>query len=183
MGLREHRPDGCAEGGCRVVHGHHDRHQGHSASPCQSRNDDGPFKHRSRVGAATQIVVAGQGRVGLPLAVRAAEVGHRVVGCDVDPHRDQQLTAGQSYVEDVASSRLRAVRTLGPASRPPAPPRRQPGGRAVAARRPPSGPPARGRRACRGRGGAWWGRARAVPPAPGSGPVLRPPWPTNGIRV
>ncbi|MGW0708131.1 nucleotide sugar dehydrogenase [Streptomyces sp. NPDC002643] len=56
-----------------------------------------------------QIVVAGQGYVGLPLAVRAAEVGHHVVGYDVDPHRVQQLTAGQSYVEDVASARLRAV--------------------------------------------------------------------------
>ncbi|WP_406050938.1 nucleotide sugar dehydrogenase [Streptomyces virginiae] len=56
-----------------------------------------------------QIVVAGQGYVGLPLAVRAAEVGHRVVGYDVDPHRVQQLAAGDSYVEDVASSRLRAV--------------------------------------------------------------------------
>ncbi|MFF1630756.1 MULTISPECIES: nucleotide sugar dehydrogenase [unclassified Streptomyces] len=56
-----------------------------------------------------QIVVAGQGYVGLPLAVRAAEVGHRVVGYDVDAHRVQQLAAGESYVEDVASSRLRAV--------------------------------------------------------------------------
>ncbi|MFD4627313.1 nucleotide sugar dehydrogenase [Streptomyces sp. NPDC058475] len=56
-----------------------------------------------------QIVVAGQGSVGLPLAVRAAEVGHRVVGYDVDAHRVQQLAAGESYVEDVASSRLRAV--------------------------------------------------------------------------
>ncbi|MGI5484957.1 nucleotide sugar dehydrogenase [Streptomyces lavendofoliae] len=56
-----------------------------------------------------QIVVAGQGYVGLPLAVRAAEVGHRVVGYDVDTHRVQQLDAGQSYVDDVASSRLRAV--------------------------------------------------------------------------
>ncbi|MFJ2397406.1 hypothetical protein ACIOTI_32250 [Streptomyces sp. NPDC087843] len=56
-----------------------------------------------------KIVVAGQGYVGLPLAVRAAEVGHRVVGYDVDPHRVQQLTAGQSYVRDVASARLCAV--------------------------------------------------------------------------
>lgn len=56
-----------------------------------------------------QIVVPGQGYVGLPLAVRAAEVGHRVVGYDVDTHRVQQLTAGQSYVDDVASCRLRAV--------------------------------------------------------------------------
>ncbi|MFF0706227.1 nucleotide sugar dehydrogenase [Streptomyces tendae] len=56
-----------------------------------------------------QVVVAGQGYVGLPLAVRAAEVGHRVVGYDVDPDRVQQLAAGQSCVRDVASSRLRAV--------------------------------------------------------------------------
>ncbi|WP_190128457.1 nucleotide sugar dehydrogenase [Streptomyces mashuensis] len=60
-----------------------------------------------------QIVVAGQGYVGLPLAVRAAEVGHRVVGYDVDPHRVQQLAAGQSHVEDVTSSRLRAVLDIG----------------------------------------------------------------------
>ncbi|MFB6583340.1 nucleotide sugar dehydrogenase [Streptomyces sp. NPDC056402] len=60
-----------------------------------------------------QIVVAGQGYVGLPLAVRAAEVGHRVVGYDVDPHRVRQLAAGDSYVEDVASTRLRAVLDTG----------------------------------------------------------------------
>ncbi|NEW75135.1 nucleotide sugar dehydrogenase [Streptomyces rhizosphaericus] len=59
------------------------------------------------------VVVAGQGYVGLPLAVRAAEVGHRVVGYDVDRHRVQQIAAGQSYVEDVASARLRAVRDSG----------------------------------------------------------------------
>lgn len=55
------------------------------------------------------VVVAGQGYVGLPLAVRAAEVGHHVVGYDVDPHRVRQLAAGESYVEDVASARLRTV--------------------------------------------------------------------------
>ncbi|MER5866658.1 nucleotide sugar dehydrogenase [Kitasatospora sp. NPDC002040] len=59
------------------------------------------------------VVVAGQGYVGLPLAVRAAEVGHRVVGYDVDQHRIKQLTAGESYVEDVTSSRLRAVNGCG----------------------------------------------------------------------
>lgn len=60
-----------------------------------------------------QVVVAGQGYVGLPLAVRAAEVGHRVVGYDVDPGRIRRLAAGESYVEDVASSRLRAVLDTG----------------------------------------------------------------------
>lgn len=56
-----------------------------------------------------KVVVAGQGYVGLPLAVRAAEAGHRVVGYDVDPDRVQRLAAAESYVKDVASSRLRAV--------------------------------------------------------------------------
>lgn len=57
-----------------------------------------------------QVVVAGQGYVGLPLAVRAAEVGHhRVVGYDVNIDRVQQLVAGQSYVRDVDPARLRAV--------------------------------------------------------------------------
>jgi UDP-N-acetyl-D-glucosamine dehydrogenase len=51
--------------------------------------------------------------VGLPLAVRAAEVGHRVVGYDVDTDRVKRLAAGDSYVEDVASSRLRAVLDTG----------------------------------------------------------------------
>ncbi|MGW3199224.1 hypothetical protein ACWDBD_32595 [Streptomyces sp. NPDC001118] len=56
-----------------------------------------------------QIVVAGQGYVWFPLAVRAAEVDHHVVGYDVDAHRVPQLAASHSYVEDVASSRLRAA--------------------------------------------------------------------------
>ncbi|MYY10739.1 hypothetical protein GT204_17945 [Streptomyces sp. SID4919] len=60
-----------------------------------------------------QVVVAGQGYVGLPPAVRAAEVGHRVVGYDVDTHRVQQLAAGRSHVRDVDSSRLRAVQDSG----------------------------------------------------------------------
>jgi UDP-N-acetyl-D-glucosamine dehydrogenase len=55
------------------------------------------------------VVVAGQGYVGLPLAVRAAEVGHRVVGYDVDRHRIKRLAVGESYVEDISSERIRAV--------------------------------------------------------------------------
>jgi UDP-N-acetyl-D-glucosamine dehydrogenase len=55
------------------------------------------------------VVVAGQGYVGLPLAVSAAEAGHRVVGYDLDRHRVRQIAAGESHVEDVASVRLCAV--------------------------------------------------------------------------
>ncbi|MFK0046430.1 nucleotide sugar dehydrogenase [Streptomyces sp. NPDC090741] len=56
-----------------------------------------------------RVVVVGQGYVGLPLAVRAAEVGHQVIGYDVDARRVKSLAAGESYVEDVSSERLTRV--------------------------------------------------------------------------
>jgi UDP-N-acetyl-D-glucosamine dehydrogenase len=56
-----------------------------------------------------RVVIAGQGYVGLPLAVRAAEVGHEVVGYDVDTVRIGRLARGESYVEDIPAERLRAV--------------------------------------------------------------------------
>jgi UDP-N-acetyl-D-glucosamine dehydrogenase len=56
-----------------------------------------------------RVVIAGQGYVGLPLAVRAAEVGHTVVGFDVDDERIKRLAAGESYVDDVTSEQLQLV--------------------------------------------------------------------------
>jgi UDP-N-acetyl-D-glucosamine dehydrogenase len=56
-----------------------------------------------------RVVVAGQGYVGLPLAIRAAQVGHTVVGYDVDAERVKRLAAGESYVEDVPSPDLQAM--------------------------------------------------------------------------
>ncbi len=53
-----------------------------------------------------KVAVIGQGYVGLPLAVRAAEVGHDVVGIESDGSRLKHLEAGESYVEDIASERL-----------------------------------------------------------------------------
>ena len=60
------------------------------------------------------VVIAGQGYVGLPLAVLAAESGHfHVVGYDVAVARIKQLAAGESYVEDVPAERLAAVLAAG----------------------------------------------------------------------
>ena len=56
-----------------------------------------------------RVVIAGQGYVGLPLAVRAAQVGHSVVGYDVDEERIKRLAAGESYVDDVSSAELQAI--------------------------------------------------------------------------
>jgi UDP-N-acetyl-D-glucosamine dehydrogenase len=49
------------------------------------------------------VVIVGQGYVGLPLAMRAVDVGHRVVGYDTSDGRVKRLLAGESFVEDVPS--------------------------------------------------------------------------------
>ena len=56
-----------------------------------------------------RAVVLGQGYVGLPVAVRAAEVGFDVVGYDVEERKVSLLNDGRSYVEDIPDDRLRAV--------------------------------------------------------------------------
>lgn len=55
------------------------------------------------------VVVIGQGYVGLPLAIRAVEVGFVVVGVDLDESRTESLQQGQSYVEDISNDRLIAA--------------------------------------------------------------------------
>jgi UDP-N-acetyl-D-glucosamine dehydrogenase len=56
-----------------------------------------------------RVVVVGQGYVGLPLAMRAAEVGFDVVGFEIDEARVDRLAAGDSYVGDIPAERLRAA--------------------------------------------------------------------------
>jgi UDP-N-acetyl-D-mannosaminuronic acid dehydrogenase/UDP-N-acetyl-D-glucosamine dehydrogenase len=56
-----------------------------------------------------KLVVIGQGYVGLPLSMRAVEVGYDVVGLEVDKTRVDRLAAGSSYVEDVPSEVLQAA--------------------------------------------------------------------------
>ncbi|MEU8137984.1 nucleotide sugar dehydrogenase [Streptodolium elevatio] len=60
-----------------------------------------------------RVVIAGQGYVGLPLAVRAAQVGHDVVGYDTDARRVKQLAAGESYVEDIPSAQVKEILDAG----------------------------------------------------------------------
>ena len=60
-------------------------------------------------GPVRKLAVVGQGYVGIPLAMRAAEVGYDVVGYDIDEARVKRLGAGQSFVEDVPSDVLRAA--------------------------------------------------------------------------
>jgi nucleotide sugar dehydrogenase len=58
---------------------------------------------------AAKVAVVGQGYVGLPVAMRATELGFPVVGYDVSPERIEALRAGRSYVEDVPDAQLTAA--------------------------------------------------------------------------
>ncbi len=60
-----------------------------------------------------KLVVVGQGYVGLPLALRAAEVGYDVVGFDLDVDRIKRLADGSSFVEDIGDDRLGAALATG----------------------------------------------------------------------
>ncbi|MGW4442004.1 nucleotide sugar dehydrogenase [Streptomyces sp. NPDC004682] len=53
-----------------------------------------------------RVVVVGQGYVGLPLAVRAAEAGHQVVGFDTDDRRTGLLACGGSPIEDITAAQV-----------------------------------------------------------------------------
>jgi len=52
------------------------------------------------------VAVIGQGYVGLPVAVRAAEVGFKVIGVERDRARLMALQSGLSFVEDVSDEAL-----------------------------------------------------------------------------
>jgi len=63
--------------------------------------------------APDRVIVVGQGYVGLPLAVRAVEVGHDVVGFDLDDRKITALAAGDSFIEDIPDDRLKACLATG----------------------------------------------------------------------
>jgi UDP-N-acetyl-D-glucosamine dehydrogenase len=56
----------------------------------------------------TTLVVIGQGYVGLPMALRAAEVGLSVVGLDTSRLVVDALNAGHSHVDEISDEALRA---------------------------------------------------------------------------
>jgi nucleotide sugar dehydrogenase len=56
-----------------------------------------------------RIVVVGQGYVGLPVAMRAVEVGFPVVGFDVSVERVAALARGESFVGDVSDATVAAA--------------------------------------------------------------------------
>lgn len=55
----------------------------------------------------TQVTIVGQGYVGLPLAIAAAQSGYKVFGFDNDDARIQSLKSGKSPIEDVSDKDLK----------------------------------------------------------------------------
>ena len=56
------------------------------------------------------VGIVGLGYVGLPLALRFAEVGYRVVGFDVDDAKVKALNAGKSYIGHIPGDKVKSAR-------------------------------------------------------------------------
>ncbi|WP_074046126.1 nucleotide sugar dehydrogenase [Dermacoccus nishinomiyaensis] len=54
----------------------------------------------------SSVVVVGQGYVGLPMALRAAEAGHKVTGLDLNEAMVANLNKGVSHIDDVSDADL-----------------------------------------------------------------------------
>lgn len=59
------------------------------------------------------IGIVGLGYVGLPLVLRFAEEGYRVLGIDIDDKKVGALSRGRSYIEHIPSEGIRRARKAG----------------------------------------------------------------------
>ena len=65
--------------------------------------------HRAIEARTALVAVIGLGYVGLPLVELFADQGFRVLGFDIDPIKVERLSAGESYIGHIDSSRIRAL--------------------------------------------------------------------------
>ena len=59
------------------------------------------------------IGIVGLGYVGLPLMLRFAEVGYKVLGFDIDQSKVDALQAGKSYIEHISADSIASARAAG----------------------------------------------------------------------
>jgi UDP-N-acetyl-D-glucosamine dehydrogenase len=57
-------------------------------------------------GKNIRVGIIGLGYVGLPLALRFADVGHRVTGFDLDQTKVDKLNAGKTYIQHIGAERI-----------------------------------------------------------------------------
>ena len=62
---------------------------------------------------ARRVAVLGQGYVGLPVAIRAVEVGFEVVGFDIDKTRIDCLRKAETYIDDITDGDLAIAMSTG----------------------------------------------------------------------
>lgn len=60
-----------------------------------------------------KVGVYGLGYVGLPLALRFAQVGIQVIGFDIDPKKAELLNQGKSYIERITEEQVRVALDAG----------------------------------------------------------------------
>ncbi|HEX6167918.1 MAG TPA: nucleotide sugar dehydrogenase [Acidimicrobiales bacterium] len=85
-----------------------------SVAPAAAASDEPVDRLLRRIDERTaQVLIVGQGYVGLPVSMRAVEKGFGVVGLEASPERAAALKAGSSYVADVPDDRLRAALDTG----------------------------------------------------------------------
>ena len=59
------------------------------------------------------IGIVGLGYVGLPLMLRYAETGFKVLGFDIDAEKVNKLNKGETYIEHITADKIAAARTTG----------------------------------------------------------------------
>lgn len=59
------------------------------------------------------IGIVGLGYVGLPLVLRFAEAGYRVIGFDIDPAKVEALARGETYIEHIPTAAIAAANVAG----------------------------------------------------------------------
>ena len=59
------------------------------------------------------IGIVGLGYVGLPLAIRYAEVGYKVLGLDVDPKKAEDIAKGKTYIKHIPDAAIQAATNRG----------------------------------------------------------------------
>ena len=59
------------------------------------------------------IGIVGLGYVGLPLMLRYAETGFKVLGFDIDAEKVNKLNNGETYIEHIPADKIAAARTAG----------------------------------------------------------------------
>ena len=59
------------------------------------------------------IGIVGLGYVGLPLAIRYAEVGYKVVGLDIDPKKAENIAQGKTYINHIPDTAIQGATARG----------------------------------------------------------------------